>query len=130
MAITKFFLAQFLVEVEVTDGSSFDDVEARPVFSSALRLPMKHRKHYVDVFMLALKPGLRTDVVIEEYEYRGVPITIYQNADTVGGDVPTYFATATNLKTKRQYGYIVADDSEDIETVRRMAHSKIDKKVS
>lgn len=70
------------------------------------------------------------DVAIEEYEYRGFPITVYQNAHTVGSDVPTYFATVTNLQTKSKNASVVAGDSEIVEVVKDAAQNHVDKLVS
>jgi hypothetical protein len=93
LAKTRFFLAQFLVEVDVTDRPDFDDLQAADYFSSAFSLTGNDRKHEVKAYALRAKPDSRKDIVIQEYKDRGYPITVYQNADTVGADVPTYFAT-------------------------------------
>jgi hypothetical protein len=68
--------------------------------------------------------------LIEEYEYCGYPINVYQNAHTVGADIPTYFATVTKLHTKSKHGAIVADDSECIEVVKNRAEEYVDKLIS
>ncbi len=127
---TKFFLAQFLVEVDVTDRPDFDDLQATDYFSSAFWLSGNDKKHEVKVYALAAKPDSRQDVAIEEYEYRGFPITVYQNAHTVGADVPTYFATVTNLQTKSKNASVVAGDSEIVKVVKDAAQNHVDKLVS
>jgi hypothetical protein len=117
LPITKFFLAQFLVEVDLTDRREFDDVAA---VDSAFRLSGNDKKHDVKVYPLSAKPDSRKDVLIEEYEYCGYPIEVYQNAHIVGADIATYFATVTKLHTKSKHG-AVTDDSESIEVVKNCA---------
>jgi len=128
MKKTRFFLAQFLIEVDVTDRPGFDDMEATAYFISALQLLDKDKKHDLKVYPLAVKPGSGTDALIESYEYRDFEIEIYQNADTVATDVPTFFAVVTNLQTKSRYGSVLGDDFENIENAKEAAQAHVDKR--
>ena len=78
---------------------------------------------------LSAKPDSRKDILIEEYEYCGYPINVYQNAHTVGADIPTYFGAVTKLHTKSKHGAII-DNSESIEVVKNCAEEYVDKLMS
>ena|SRR6266404_2144536 len=122
---TKFFLAQHLVEIDITDRHKVDDLEVHSYLSEALKLLGRDKKHRTEVYRLAVKPYSYRDVVVESYEYRGYPIKIYQDANTVGGNVPSYFSTTVNIHTKSKSEGVVAD-SEDIEEVRKAAERSVD----
>jgi len=65
LRVTKFFLAQYLVEVDMTERPHFDDFEVDEYFSSALRLSGRDKKLKIEVFRLGAKPNSREDVVLE-----------------------------------------------------------------
>jgi hypothetical protein len=128
LAETKFFLARFLVEVDVTDRPNFDDRQAAEYFSSVFSLTGNYRKREVTVHELRPRASYFTDVEIEEYEYRGFRITVCQNADSVGTVVPTYFAVVA--KPNSNGGSVRPGDSEFIEVIKNDAEIYVDKKVS
>lgn len=129
MAETRFFLARFLVEVDVTDRPDFDDRQAASYFSSVFSLTGNDRKREVTVHELRRKASYIRDVEIEEYEYRGFVIMVNQNAESVGAVVPTYFACVSRPDAKG--GAVVADsDSEFIEVTKDAAQIYVDKRVS
>lgn len=127
MRVTKFFLAQYLVEVDMTERPHFDDFDVDEYFSSALRLSGRDKKLNIKVFRLGAKPNSREDVVIESYEYRGYPIKIWQDANTVGADIRNYFSTVGSIHTKTYSDRVVAE-SEQVEVVKKAAEESVDYK--
>lgn len=130
MKKTKFFLAQFLIEVDVTERPDFDDIQASDYFSSVFQLSGNDKKIEVKVYPLAAKPDSRQDVEIETYEYRGYRIEVCQNAHTVGSDRPTYFGVVFNLQAKHQTGSVLGSEQENIEEVKQMVQEYVDKKIA
>lgn len=128
MTETKFFLARFLVEVDVTNIPNFNDRQAADYFSSVFSLTGNYRKREVTVHELRPRASYTMDVEIEKYEYLGFVITVNQNADTVGTVVPTYFAVVARPNSNG--GSVLPADSEFIEVVKNEAEIWVDKKVS
>jgi len=112
----KHFLAQFVLEVDTTNKPSFDAVDARMAISLVVNEETPGQTRRVIVYPLACMPDETGDIVIETFEYEGFEIYIFQNADTVGADVPTYFATAANLATKSRWGSVLSGDFNSIES--------------
>jgi hypothetical protein len=125
LRVTKYFLAQYLVELDMTHRPSFDDVDAHSYFANLLRLTGKDKKHKIDVFTLAIKPYSWLDVLIESYQYRGYTINIYQHGQTVGADIRSYFSTVVSKHTK-QYSEGVVADGEEVEVVKKAAEESVD----
>lgn len=130
MRKTKVFLAQFIIEVDVTDKPGFDHQEARSYFLSSLRLAEGDKKIDLTVYPLAAKPELVEDEELESYEYRGFQIEILQVADSVGTDFPSYYAAVASPNAKNASESIVGAGSEDIEEVKRLAQKHVDKRVA
>lgn len=129
MRVTKFFLAQYIVELDMTHRSNFDDVDAYNYFATLLRLSGKDKKHKIDVFTLAIKPYSWQDLLLESYQYRGYTINIYQAAGTVGADIRAYFSTIVDKHTKKYSEGVVAD-GEEVEVVKRAAEESVDYRLS
>ena len=109
----------------MTHRSSFDDHDAHSFFAALLRLSGKDKKHKIDVFTLAIKPYSWQDLLIESYQYRGHTINIYQNAETVGADIRSYFSTVVSKHTK-EYSEGVVADGEEVEVVKKAAEESVD----
>jgi hypothetical protein len=63
--------------------------------------------------------------LIESYQYRGHTINIYQNGQTVGADIRSYFSTVVSKHTKKYREGVVAD-AEDVEVVKKAAEESVD----
>lgn len=129
MATTKLFLIQLLIEADVTDWPDFDERKAAEHLRSALKLSGEDKIHHIQAYLLARKPDDPSDVTIEEYEDRGFEVEICQDADTVGTDVPTYFAVVTNPQAKTPYGSVVGDNCKTIEEAKEVARTNVDKRI-
>jgi hypothetical protein len=129
LRVTKFFLVQHLVELDMTHRSSFDDVDAHNYFANLLRLSGKDKKHKIEVFTLSIKPYSWQDLLLESYEYRGYTINIYQNAETVGADIRAYFSTIVDKHTKKFSQGLVAEGDE-VEVVKKAAEESVDYRLS
>jgi hypothetical protein len=127
MPQTKFFLARFLVEVDVTDRPDFDEPQAADYFSSVFSLASGDKKRELKVYELRINPNFRKDVVIEVYEYRGFEITVHREAHAVG-TVPIYFASVGKPNAKS--GVVVREDSHIVEVVKNAAEIYVDARVS
>lgn len=128
MRKTRYFLAQVLIEIDVGDRPDFDESQATQYFNSTLKLAPTDRAHDVRVYLLASKPGSRSDVVIEQYEYHDFRIDICQNASTVGSMHPTFFAVVWNLQAKNPTGSLVDSDCESIDELKKQAVEHVDKR--
>ncbi len=129
MAKTKLFLVQFLIEADVSEWPDFDESKAADYFLSALKLSGEDKKHSIQVYLLTRKPNEGGDLLIEEHEDRGYKVEIRQNADTVGTDIPTYFALVTNMQIKNPAGYFAGSDHATEEEAKEAARANIDKRI-
>ena len=130
MANTKLFLVQFIIEADVTEWPDFDELQATDYFRSALKLSHVDKTLGVQVYLLARRPEERGDLLIEQYKDRGFDVEIYQNANTVGTDVPTYFALVTNPKTKTPTSSVAGGDHNTVEEAKIAARTNVDKRIS
>jgi hypothetical protein len=69
------------------------------------------------------------DKKVHKEEYRNHDIIVFQDADTVGSDSPTYFYCAYNKAAKHKQATPVSD-FHDIEEAVRHAKERVDKKLS
>ena len=128
MTRPKFFLARILVAVDVTNRPDFDERQAADYFSSVFSLSGNDTKCEITVRELKPKAGGIRDVEIEAYEYRGFVITVWQNGNTVGTAVPTYFAVVARASPKSSR--MMWDDSQFIEVAKNDAEVYVDKRLS
>jgi hypothetical protein len=129
MRKTKFFLAQFLIEVDVSDKPDFDESRATVYLQSALHLQVKDKSHDLKVYPLSAKPAPLQDETIEVYKYRDFDIEICQNADTLGTDQPTYFTVVSNPQAKTYSGSLVGGHYGSIEEAKSVGEQHVDKRI-
>ena len=129
MTKKKLFLIQLLIEADVSDWPDFDERKAAEHLRSALKLSGEDKIHRVQAYLLARKPDDPGDVTIEQYEDRGFEVEICQDADTVGTDIPTYFAVVTNPQAKTPTGSLVGSDCSTVEEAKEAARINIDKRI-
>jgi hypothetical protein len=129
MATKKLFLVQFLIEVDVSEWPDFDEGKAVEHFRAALKLSGEDKVRRVQTYLLARMPDDPGDLTVEEYEDRGFDIEICQDANTVGTDVPTYFALVWNPQAKTPAGTVAGSDSRTIEEAKEAARLYVDKRL-
>jgi hypothetical protein len=128
MAQKKLFFVQFLIEADVSEWPDFDELEAASYFKSILKLSDEDKVHRVQAYLLARKPDERGDLLVERYEDRGLDVHIYQDADTVGTDVPTYYVTVYN-PTVKSPSSSVGDSHPTIEAAKEEARTRVGKRL-
>jgi hypothetical protein len=128
MPTKKLFLVQFLIEADVSEWPDFDEVNATDYFLSALKLSPEDRKLSAQVYLLARKPNERGDVLVEKYEDRGLMVEIYQNANTVGADIPTYFVMIFNPKAQSPSS-VAGDEHLTVESAKEEARARVDRRL-
>lgn len=123
----RYILANVLIEVDTTHMSHFTEADATTYFNSALKLGSIGQVERLDIYILASKPGSMSDIVVEDYIYRGLKIEIIQEASTVGSERPIYFGAVFNPNVKNPTGTLIGDGSESVTDVKRAAEKHADK---
>jgi hypothetical protein len=124
----KHFLAQFIFEVEGQHALKFDAMEMRMALFRTIDREASGEIREIKVYPLACMPDEFGDVEIQSEEYRGFEITIYQNADSVASDVPTFYAATRNLSAKTMMANIHGDDVRSIEEALAIGRAYVDKR--
>jgi hypothetical protein len=125
MPQTKLFLVQYLIEADVSEWPDFDEEKAIEHFRP--KLSKEDKLIRAQVYLLARKPDER-DLLVEEYEDRGLDVRIYQNAHTVGTDVPYYYVMVFNPQAKSPTSS-ASDDYPTIEAAKEAARVRVDKRL-
>lgn len=121
MAIKKLFLVQFLIEADVSEWRDFDERQAAEHFREALKLSSEDKVQRLQAYLLARLPDDRGDMTLEDYEDRGFRVEICQDANTVGTDVPTYFAVVWNMQAKTPTGSVAGGHCETVDEAKEAA---------
>ena len=125
----KLFLVQFLIEADVSEWPDFDEMTAADHFLSALKLTNEDRKLGAQVYLLAKSPNERGDLLVEEYEDRGLVVQIFQDAHTVGTDAPTYFSTVWNPQAKGASSS-ASENRDTVEEAKEDARLRVDRRLA
>src|SRR5687767_1174644 len=95
----KFFLAQFLIEVDLVRRRIDTEEALAEYLFSCLKLVGRDRADSLTIYLMAaMDPTYRAKRYDETYEYRGFKIEILQTAPSVGTAQPEYLAFVTNLQ--------------------------------
>jgi hypothetical protein len=129
MPVKKYFLVQFLVEADTTEYPEFNGLQAREHFRSAFKVPVEDKVIGIQVCLLAQKPDEWGDQLIEAYVDRGLEIEIYQDADTLGTDAPTYGGTAANPRAKQRTISLIANECLTVEAAKEVMRIYVDKRM-
>lgn len=136
----KLFLAQVVIEIDVSDMPDFDEHRATMYFKSALKLGAEAEAQNLNIFFLSDKPAVprkleagpvkaQRDAVIEEYQYRDFLVKVWQAATSIGTYNPRYFGTAHRIGS--QTGTLVKDCSSDkIDIVKKAAEAYVDRRMT
>jgi hypothetical protein len=128
MPTKKLFLVQFLIEADVSEWPDFDEATAADHFLSALKLSTEDRKLSSQVYLLARKPEERGDLIVEEYNDRGLDVEIRQHARTVGTDAPVYFVMIFNPQAQSPSS-APGEDHLTVESAKEEARERVTKRL-
>ncbi len=123
---TKLFLVQYLIEADVSEWPEFDEQKAIEHFRP--KLSKEDKVIRSQVYLLARKPDEEGDLLVEQYDDRGLDVHIYQNAHTVGTDVPSYYVMVFNPKLKSASSS-ASEDYPTIEAAKESARIRVDKRL-
>jgi hypothetical protein len=126
MAQTKLFLVQFLIEADVTEWPDFDERKAVEHFRP--KLSKEDTLLRAEAYLLVRRPDEDGDPLVEKDDDRGLDVHIYQNAQTVGTDVPSYYLMVFNPKVKGASSS-ASDDYPTIEVAKEAARIRVDKRL-
>lgn len=127
MSTSRYILARMIMEIQTDSPEEFDEQVARKIVGESIKLKDDDSLIDFKIYLLAGKPGVSEDILIEKYVYRGRKINIMQQANTVGSPNPVYFSFVWS--PKETSGKLVEGNYFSVDDAKGAAEKETDKLV-